>query len=347
MDRNHKISVIIPAYNVAQWLPRCVESVRNQTYQNLEIILIDDGSTDGTNAIVDVFAEKDPRIVAIHQSNAGLVAVREKGISLANGEYVSFVDGDDVIEPEFLEKLLANAVKYDADISHCGMKYCFYDGRVKLHYGTGELIEYDQETGLVELLRGIKIEPSLCNKLYRSKLLTDSCLDPSVMNNEDLLRNFVLFSRANKSVFEDFCGYQYWRRADSMSNNGFHAGKCRDVLKARSLILVHSDESVRPAARQSYINALISCYNATIGNAAEDARQLAAHCKEELLRLKADTLALPSRLRLRGMAILYASSLYRILYRVHEANTKRKIKAAAAKTQAARRKYGKSCSEAN
>lgn len=333
MDRNHKISVIIPAYNVAQWLPRCVESVRNQTYQNLEIILIDDGSTDETGAIVDAFAEKDSRVVAIHQSNAGLASVREKGIDLANGEYVSFVDGDDVIESDFLARLLENAIKYDADISHCGMKFCFYDGRVKLHYGTGEIIEFDNLSGVTELLRGGKIEPSLCNKLYRRELLKDSCLDLSISNNEDLLRNFTLFSRAKKSVFEDFCGYQYWRRAESMSNNGFNVRKCYDVLRVRMLILENADKKIQTVANQSYINALISSYNSAIGNAAGDARKLSVHCKAELKRLKSTIDQLPRKLKLRSMAILYVPGLYHGLYGIHEVSVKRKIKAAVAKTQ--------------
>lgn len=332
MNLDLKISVIIPAYNVAPWLPRCIESIQAQTYSHLEILLIDDGSTDGSGNIIDEYAQKDTRIVAVHQENAGLVAAREKGISLATGTYVSFVDGDDMIEPDFLERLLANALKYNADISHCGMKYCFYDGRVKLHYGTGEIVEYDNLAGVRELLRGSKIEPSLCNKLYRRELLPDSCLDPSVMNNEDLLRNFVLFSRANKTVFEDFCGYQYWRRAGSMSNNGFRAKVCRDILRARFLILENSNEQTKPAAKQSYLNALIFCYNSAIGASADDAQKIRIHCKSELRQMKADLRALPRGLFFRGLAILYVPVLYHGLYRWHEVRVNKRIKAMAAKT---------------
>ena len=328
MDLNYKISVVIPAYNVAQWLPRCIESVLGQTYQNLEVLLIDDGSTDETGAIVATYAKKDPRIVAIHQENAGLVAVREKGIAIATGEYVSFVDGDDVIEPDFLERLLANAIKYAADISHCGMKFCFYDGRVKLHYGTGEIVEFDNLTGLNALLRGGKIEPSLCNKLYRREILIDSCLDTSVTNNEDLLRNFILFSRANKSVFEDFCGYQYWRRAESMSNNGFKAKTCRDILRARSLIFDHANSQAKAAARQSYINALIFCYNSAIGTNSKEATEIRHYCKDELKRFKKDIQALPKGLYLRAVAILKLPFIYHPLQRLHVTNVHRKIRTA-------------------
>mgnify|MGYP003295550593 CR=1 FL=1 len=184
-----------------------------------------------------------------------------------------------------------------------------------------------------ELLRGGKIEPSLCNKLYRREILMDSCLDASVTNNEDLLRNFTLFSRANKSVFEDFCGYQYWRRTESMSNKGFQAKKYHDVLQVRALILKNAQGQVRSAAMQSYINALISSYNAAIGNTAQDTCQLAVHCRAELKRLKAELGALPTRLRLRGMAILHVPGLYQGLLFIHESQVRRKIKTAAARAQ--------------
>lgn len=333
MNLNHKISVIIPAYNVAKWLPRCVQSVLDQTYENLEILLIDDGSTDDTGAIVDAYGEKDPRIVAIHQANAGLVAVREKGIALATGEYVSFVDGDDVIEPDFLLRLLRNAITYGADISHCGMKFCFYDGRVKLHYGTGEIIEFDTVAGVNELLRGGRIEPSLCNKLYRRELLQDSCLDPSVTNNEDLLRNFTLFSRTNKSVFEDFCGYQYWRRTESMSNDGFKAKACWDVLRARALIFHHADLQAQGAARQSYINALIACYNSAIGIHTKDAEELRLYCRAGLRKFKNEWKALPKGLYLRAFAIMKLPVIYHPIQRLHVENVHRKIRNAAKNTQ--------------
>lgn len=333
MDNSIKISIIIPAYNVEQWLPRCIDSVLAQDYTNTEVLLIDDGSTDSTDKVIDSYAAKDPRIVAIHQSNAGIVAVRDKGISLATGQYVGFVDGDDVIETDMYRRLLENALKYDADISHCGMKYCFYDGRVKLHYGTGEVIQFDRDTGVCELLYGRKIEPSLCNKLYRRDILIDSCLDVTVQNNEDLLRNFTLFSRANCSVFEDFCGYQYWRRENSMSCGGFKAKVCQDVLRARKLILEHADESSYRAAMQSYLNALISSYNSAVFGKTDEALKMRAGCKRELKRLKAEVGQLPKDLKFRAIAILKVAPVYHILMKLHEGQIQRRIKVDRAKVQ--------------
>ena len=139
MKNNILISIIVPAYNVEQWIERCLDSIRNQTYRNLEIIVIDDGSTDKTPEILESYSQKEERIIVVHQENSGLAIVREKGIAMAKGDYVGFVDGDDVIESNMYERLLNNAIKYHADISHCGIKYCFYDGRVKMHWGTGDI----------------------------------------------------------------------------------------------------------------------------------------------------------------------------------------------------------------
>ena len=97
---NNLISVIVPAYNIASWLSRCLDSILAQTHKNLEIIVIDDGSTDGTSQIIDEYVKKDSRIVAIHQKNTGLVAVRNIGIEIAQGDWIGFVDGDDAIDPD-------------------------------------------------------------------------------------------------------------------------------------------------------------------------------------------------------------------------------------------------------
>lgn len=232
------ISVIVPAYNVAKWLPRCLESILAQTYRNLQIIVIDDGATDETPQIIDKYAKEDQRIMAIHQENAGLVAAREKGIELATGNFIAFVDGDDAVDPDLYERLLDNAIKYDADISHCGVRFCFPDGHEEAHYATGRVIIQDNFNGQKDLLEGIFVEPGLWNKLYKSSLIENSCLDDTILNNEDLLRNFVLFGRAQKSIYEDFCGYQYFQREGSMSKDKSKLLKSEmHIFNARRLIV--------------------------------------------------------------------------------------------------------------
>ena len=124
------VSVIVPVYNVEQYLEKCIDSIINQTYKNLEIILIDDGSTDSSGKICDRYAARDKRIKVIHQENGGLAVVRNIGVSAASGEYIMFVDSDDYIDTEIVQFLYEQSKKYCADISICGFKYADKNGKV-------------------------------------------------------------------------------------------------------------------------------------------------------------------------------------------------------------------------
>ena len=125
MNCDKKISIIIPAYNIAPYLPRCLDSVLEQTYTNLEIIVVDDGSKDDTRAVIEEYAERDNRIVPVYKENTGVSDTRNKGLDVATGDYIGFIDGDDYIEKNMYEVLMSNAIKYNADISHCGYKLKF------------------------------------------------------------------------------------------------------------------------------------------------------------------------------------------------------------------------------
>lgn len=116
------ISIIVPVYNVEQYLDDCLISIINQTYKNLEIILIDDGSTDKSGKICDEYAKKDSRIIVIHKENGGVSSARNAGLRIAKGAYIGFVDPDDWIAEDMYEVLYSNAKKYDADVSVCKYK---------------------------------------------------------------------------------------------------------------------------------------------------------------------------------------------------------------------------------
>ena len=314
-----KISVLVPAYNVALWLPSCLDSILAQTYQNLEIIVVNDGSTDNTGTILDSYAKKNGRIVAIHQKNAGLVAARETGIAHATGDYVTFVDGDDTIAPDMYEHLMANALKYKADISHCGMDFVFPDGHIEPHYGTGRLLVQDNIEGLRELLIGELVEPSLCTKLYARHLVTNSCLDKSVLNNEDLLRNFTLFSRANRIVFEDFCGYQYFQRPGSMSKDSSKAlQNLKHILRARKLIVDNSPEELYPYAMRLWLSTYINAINQKSDDCDEQMEEFCKECRQVLIREKKNTRHLIKRQQIAAWLIIYAPWLHKIIYRIYK-----------------------------
>ena len=116
---NERISVIVPVYNGEKYLPICMKSLLEQTYRDLEILLVDDGSKDGSGALCDAYAAKDPRVRVIHQENQGVSGARNTGLDHATGAYVTFVDGDDYVEADYLERLHRNLVSHGVDFSCC------------------------------------------------------------------------------------------------------------------------------------------------------------------------------------------------------------------------------------
>lgn len=313
-----KLSVIVPCYNVAPWLSGCLESILNQTYSNLEVIAIDDGSTDETGAIIDQYASRDSRIVAIHQTNAGLVAVREKGIAIATGDYIGFVDGDDTIEPDMYDRLIRNALKYGADISHCGTAFLWPDGRYEPHCGTGKIMEQDRFAGVRDLLLGQNIEPSLCNKIYARSLVANSCLDPSVLNNEDLLRNYILFKRSRKSVYEDFCGYRYFQRPGSMSkDHGKIVDSFHHIEKARYTILNDCTPDIYPYAMRAWLSLYVNQVNSHCHSATPQLKAMCDQCRSALKQEKRNIRYLIRRQQIAAYLIIYAPRLHKIVYKLY------------------------------
>lgn len=119
---NNLISVIVPVYNLENYIERCLKSIQNQTYSNIEIIVVDDGSIDDSWNVINRIAKEDNRIIPVHKENGGVSSARMLGLDNANGEWIGFVDGDDEIEEDMYEVLINNAFECNADISHCGYK---------------------------------------------------------------------------------------------------------------------------------------------------------------------------------------------------------------------------------
>ena len=149
---NTKISVIVPAYNIENYLARTLDSILAQTYTNIEIVVVNDGSKDGTAAIIDRYAVRDSRVKAIHKENGGVTSARLRGVAEATGEWIGFVDGDDDIAPDMYAKLMENAMAYGADISHCGYQMVFPSGKIDYYYNTGRIVEQDNTKGLWDLI---------------------------------------------------------------------------------------------------------------------------------------------------------------------------------------------------
>ena len=264
-----KISIIVPVYNLEAYIEATLNSIIRQTCRDLEIIVVDDGSSDGTPEILDRYASLYPAVKVVRQRNEGVSAARLTGVKHAAGEFVGFVDGDDLIDPDMYERLLANALKYNADISHCGYRLVKEDA-VEFFYNTGEFFVQNRFDGLIELLEGVRIEPSLCNKLFRRRLFDDlpRQMDLTVKNNEDLLMNYYLFSEAEVSVYEDFCPYQYIARRSSASKHTVDRNILADPVTVTRTILnaLPKDKSLITVAARLYVIKLVkaaTCYERT------------------------------------------------------------------------------------
>ena len=164
------VSIIVPVYNVEQFLPKCIESITNQTYRDLEIILVDDGSLDRSGIICDEYSTKDERIKVYHKKNGGLSDARNFGIARASGEYLGFVDGDDWIEPEMYEVLVNTAVENNADIVYCG-KFLEYPERTFVYQPLCK--KYIDNIELCKALIHDEIGTGIWSKLYHKHIFTD------------------------------------------------------------------------------------------------------------------------------------------------------------------------------
>ena len=200
MHDNNLISVIVPVYNVEKYVRQTLDSVINQTYRNLEILVIDDGSTDGSPAICDEYL-KDDRVKVYHRQNVGVAASRQFGVEVCKGTYFVTLDADDYVSTDFVEKLYGAIIKNDADVSVCGIS-CFTDGKddartVYMPYGSYEKLTMTRETLISELYTwfGELLLSDAWNKMYRTQFVRDSFVKfqlPNIYNGNELKLNLNL-----------------------------------------------------------------------------------------------------------------------------------------------------------
>lgn len=316
-----RISIIVPVYNLENYIRRTVESICNQSYRNLEIILVDDGSQDSSPAILDELQEQDTRIRVIHKKNGGVTRARLVGVEAATGEWIGFVDGDDEIETQMYERLLDNAIKYDAQISHCGYQMVFSDGRVNYFYNTGCLAVQDRITALKELLSGARIEPSLCNKLFRKtlfhSLLHTKVIDTSIKIYEDLLMNFYLFKESDKSVYEDVCPYHYLVRYSSSSRQKYNYNLIFDPIKVKQIILQDVTQNLKNEAMATYLSTCIGMYSGLVAENEAQYKCEITEIRRFILAEKDSAKFLNKKQQILFVMIQYVPHLYPAIYRTY------------------------------
>lgn len=218
MESSVKISVIVPVYNIAPYLAQCIESLCGQTFSKVEIILVDDGSTDESGKICDEFAKKDSRILVIHKENGGLSSARNAGLAVASGKYIGFVDGDDFVSCGMYQELYKIAESYESEIVCCQFQTFNND--------IPEKVEDSKTVTVLDTKQAVKkfflrqITESVCDKLFSRKLFDDLYF-PEGEINEDTFVVITLILRSRQMVFFEKKLYYYRKRSGSITRSGY------------------------------------------------------------------------------------------------------------------------------
>lgn len=230
------VSVIIPVYNVRGYLRRCVSSVQRQTHQELDVILVDDGSTDGSGVLCDSLAAEDARIRVIHKANGGLSSARNAGIEMAQGEFIMFVDGDDWLHPHIVELFLADIMKHHVCMAMCEMLRTSdeHDG----HRANVDSVVLEGSDVFCQFLKGRWI--TACAKLYRRQLWDDVRF-PEGLNNEDYATLPFIFDQCDRVAYRQETLYFYFIHEGSICRSSLNAHTF-DEFQTGQMVLSYCQE---------------------------------------------------------------------------------------------------------
>lgn len=211
------ISIIVPVYNTELYLNQCVESILKQTYKNIQLILVDDGSTDNSGKICDEYALKDKRVEVLHEENSGVSDARNKGLKYAKGEYIGFVDSDDYIKETMYQDMYNLILERNADVSICNFCDVKEDKVTQKNKDSG-IQEFTKIQILNELILDRNVQSYVWNKLYKKELF-DNIKFPKGKKYEDIETVFYVLEKCNKVVLSSKAEYYYLNRKDSIVNN--------------------------------------------------------------------------------------------------------------------------------
>lgn len=254
---NPLISVIVPIYNVEKYLARCVDSIVNQTYKNLEIILVDDGSPDRCPQMCDDYAEKNSRIKVVHKKNGGLSDARNAGIAVATGEYISFIDSDDYVSDDFFECLLDVMNKENSDIAECSVVKLYEDNRFDEFSDDLSVKTYDTQDAMSALIAENPFHQHVWNKLYKTELVRDIPYAVGKLN-EDEFWTYQVFGRANKVSKLNKTMYYYFQRNSSIMGVGYNIRRL-DALEGKANRQKYIENNFPELSTQAKIDLYGSC----------------------------------------------------------------------------------------
>lgn len=311
-----KISVIVPIYNVAPFLRECIESILNQDYKNIEVLLIDDGSTDESAMISDEYALIDKRIRVFHKENGGLSDARNFGIKKAIGKYISFIDSDDYISSDFLSTLYSNLTNNNKQISAVGYCHVFPNGEIEYNNFRGINKTYNEEEAQICLNSVGYFNVAAWNKLYAKELFEDIEF-PIGKKSEDWFIMYKLIERANGIQYSSDEKYFYRQRKGSITKS---SNINTDAIEAAKEVYYHfkfkQRKEIIPFAAQSLAFALIGVYNTKLCTG-ENSKNLNKY-RQEVLEIKDEITynKLSNSRKIQLYLFIYCKPLYNILFKL-------------------------------
>lgn len=257
LDFSKKISVVVPVFNVEPFLDKCIDSIVKQTYKNLEIILVDDGSSDNCPQICDEWARKDERIKVVHKKNGGLSDARNAGMDIATGEYMGFVDSDDWIHKDMLYMLYNNMRINSSDISVCGVEMLWTNGTErKLLTRSGNTV-LDKEDAMRAIIEESWLKQPVWNKLYKTRLIKDIKF-PAGKYHEDVFWSYQAIAKAKKVSIFDSIGYYYVQHQNSIMGQPYSV-KRLDAVEAKCMRLKYIEKKFPNLTQLAALDLLFSC----------------------------------------------------------------------------------------
>ena len=255
------ISVIVPVYNVEEYLDRCVESIVNQTYQNLEIILVDDGSTDSSGKKCDKWANKDNRIVVIHKKNGGQSSARNQALKIAKGDLIGFVDSDDYIDSTMYEKLIDCLNNNNCDIVEC-TKIDFDNQTPKcISIGSGNVLVFNRKEAIEDFIKEKHFKCTVWNMLLKASIAKNVMFDEG-KTHEDILWPYRAYMLAERISYVDYALYFYFQRPSSTMNMEYSEKRFDglDALEKRAELVRNDFPDLYHIATKSYLGACMYQY---------------------------------------------------------------------------------------
>lgn len=254
------ITIIIPVYNVEQFLKRCLDSVIKQTYRNLEIILINDGSTDKSLSILKKYEKKDRRVKVINKENGGVSSARNCGLDICCGKYITFIDADDYVEVDYVETLYKKIIEYDVDIVFSNAIDILENGKTRNYKKIDKDILLDKEKLFGEILKEKIIFGISCANLYSRKVINNIRFDEKMRIAEDVKFNLdIIKNISNQVLVMNERKYYYVFRKSSATKSGFDEKRYDEIYFCKELIDKYKNTKYKKYVEKKYVRVITSC----------------------------------------------------------------------------------------